>query len=54
MQSWMRVLQESRNPSSYRDKNIYDPDKNLSDLKKCDLHPMIFRSRRFFLQFISV
>lgn len=49
----MRVLQESRNPSNYRENNIYDPDKSLPDLKKCDLHPVIFRSKRFFLWFIS-
>lgn len=54
MQSWMRVLQESRNQSNCRDKNIYDPDKSLPDLKKCDLHPVIFRSKRFFLWFISI
>lgn len=54
MQSWMRVHQESRNLSNYRDKNIYDPDKSLPDLKKCDLCPVIFRSKRFCLWFISI
>lgn len=54
MENWRRDLQESRSVSSYRDKNIYDPQISLLDLKKCDLCPVIFRSKRFFLWFISI